>query len=136
MNEPASSETPLTPSARPRWLAGNASVMMAAELAIIMAPPAACTMRRMMISRAPVGPLLQTRERAPAATREDDQADLEHAHATVHVADAAGGDDQGRRDEPVAHEDPQQVGEVAGVERVEVDAAKDRPAARSAGSRR
>ena len=67
IKEPASSETPLMPRAKPRWLCGNASVMMAAELAITMAPPIACTMRRMMISRAPTEPVLHTSERPPAA---------------------------------------------------------------------
>ena len=36
--------------------------MMAAELAISRAPPTACTMRRMTSSRAPLAPVLHTRE--------------------------------------------------------------------------
>ena len=39
MNDPAMAATALMPSARPRWWRGNASVMMAAELARISAPP-------------------------------------------------------------------------------------------------
>ena len=38
--------TPLMPMARPRWLAGNASVRMADELAIRNAPPMPCTTRQ------------------------------------------------------------------------------------------
>ena len=41
--------------------------MMAAELAIIMAPPAAWIMRKTMISMAPVPPVLQTSVRPTAA---------------------------------------------------------------------
>ncbi len=37
--------TELMPSAMPRWLAGNASVRIAAEFAMIMAPPMPWTMR-------------------------------------------------------------------------------------------
>ena len=40
---------------------------MAAELAIIMAPPAAWIMRKAMISVAPAAPLLHTSERPTAA---------------------------------------------------------------------
>ena len=43
----------------PRSLEGNASVRMAAELAISIAPPTAWTMRMAMISTAPVAPVLQ-----------------------------------------------------------------------------
>ncbi len=41
MNEPAMPATWLMPSAMPRWLAGKASVRMAGEFAISMAPPIA-----------------------------------------------------------------------------------------------
>jgi len=40
---------------------------MAAEVAIIMAPPTAWTMRKAMISTAPVAPVLHTSERPSAA---------------------------------------------------------------------
>ena len=55
-NDPASADTWFTPSAKPRRAGGNASVMMAVELAITIAPPTPCTMRMMMISRAPALP--------------------------------------------------------------------------------
>ena len=56
MNEPASAETMLTPSAMPRCLAGNASVMIAAELAISIAPPTACSTRQPISQSAPPPP--------------------------------------------------------------------------------
>jgi len=67
MKDPASSETPLMPRASPRWSAGKASVRMAAELPIIIAPPVAWIMRRMMISSAAVEPSLHTSVRPTAA---------------------------------------------------------------------
>ena len=45
MNEPAMAATWLSPSAMPRWLAGKASVRIAAELANSIAPPTPCTIR-------------------------------------------------------------------------------------------
>jgi hypothetical protein len=45
MNDPAIPATVLTPSAIPRSSAGKASVRIAAELAMSMAPPMPCTMR-------------------------------------------------------------------------------------------
>ena len=47
----------LMPSAMPRWLAGNASVRMAAEFAISMAPPNAWTMRNPISHMAPLAPI-------------------------------------------------------------------------------
>ena len=78
-----------------------------------------------MISMAPGGARAPHQRKTHGGGREDDEADLEHAHAAEHVADAAGRHDQGGRDQAVAHEDPQQVGEVARVERAQVDAAED-----------
>ena len=45
MNMPLTPTMLLIPSAIPRWLAGNASVMIAAELASRKAPPTPCTIR-------------------------------------------------------------------------------------------
>ena len=56
-NEPASAETWFTPRAKPRRSGGKASVMIAVELAISMAPPTPWTMRETMISSAPAAPL-------------------------------------------------------------------------------
>ena len=56
----------------------------------------------------------------------------EHGEARVvdpdpaeHVAEAAEGDDEHGLDEPVPHDHPQQVADVARRQRVEVDAAED-----------
>src|SRR5689334_6872569 len=56
MNEPAMPATMLTPSAMPRWAAGNTSVMIAAELAISMEPPIAWITRQPMSHNAPRPP--------------------------------------------------------------------------------
>ena len=56
-NEPARAETMLTPSAMPRCRTLNASVMIAAELAISMAPPIACATRQPISQRAPPPPV-------------------------------------------------------------------------------
>jgi hypothetical protein len=45
MNEPAIAAIEFTPSARPRWSRGNASVRMALELANSSAPPTPCPIR-------------------------------------------------------------------------------------------
>ena len=47
----------LIPMAVPRWSEGNASVRIAGELAISMAPPVACTIRKPISQSAPPGPL-------------------------------------------------------------------------------
>ena len=72
----------------------------------------------------------------PAGRRVERQGDRGHrehgesegvdAGAPVEVAKPAHGHDQGRRDEQVPHEHPQEVADVAGRERVEADAAEDR----------
>jgi hypothetical protein len=53
---PARPATWFVPSAKPRWLAGKASVRMAAELAISMAPPTACSSRQPISHSAPRPP--------------------------------------------------------------------------------
>jgi len=55
MNDPAMAATWLMPSAMPRRCAGNASVMIAVELAKSIAPPTPCTMRNPM-SHSAAGP--------------------------------------------------------------------------------
>jgi hypothetical protein len=52
MNDPAMPATELMPSAMPRSSSGKASVMMAVELAMIIAPPTPCTMRMAIRYRA------------------------------------------------------------------------------------
>jgi hypothetical protein len=53
MNCPARLATWLMPSAKPRWRAGNASVRMAAELAVSIDPPTACRTRQPISHSAP-----------------------------------------------------------------------------------
>ena len=53
MNEPAMAATWLMPSAIPRWLAGNASVRIAVELANNIDAPMPWTTRQLISHRAP-----------------------------------------------------------------------------------
>ena len=66
MNVPEIPATWLMPIAVPRWSAGNASVRMAGELAISMAPPVACTTRQPISHSAPPGPYIGSNGRASA----------------------------------------------------------------------
>ncbi len=50
----------LIPSAIPRWSAGNASVMIAAELASRQAPPTPWTIRHTIRYSAPADPVYQS----------------------------------------------------------------------------
>ena len=61
---PEIAEIWLMPSAMPRCLAGNASVRMAAALAISIAPPNACTIRQPISQSAPELPVSGSRESA------------------------------------------------------------------------
>ena len=54
MNDPAMAAIAFTPRAVPRWLAGNASVRMAAAFANRNAPPMPCTTRQMISHMAAV----------------------------------------------------------------------------------
>ena len=56
MNEPAIAAIELTPSARPRWFAGNASVRIALEFANRSAPPTPCPTRIRISHSAPALP--------------------------------------------------------------------------------
>ena len=56
MNWPEMPATWLIPIAMPRWLDGNASVRIAGEFAISMAPPTAWMMRKPISQSAPPGP--------------------------------------------------------------------------------
>ena len=68
MNEPAIAATMLIPSAMPRCCAGNASVRIAVELAISIAPPTACTTRKRISQSAPRPPVNGSRARAIEAS--------------------------------------------------------------------
>jgi hypothetical protein len=59
MNDPAMAAIEFSPSAVPRWLAGNASVRIAVELANRNAPPIPCTTRQMISHNAPATPCIQ-----------------------------------------------------------------------------
>ncbi len=60
-----------------------------------------------------------------SAEPEDREAGVVHPNAAVDVAETAESDDEHCRDDEVAHEHPQQVTDVAGLQRVQVDAAED-----------
>ena len=60
MNWPLIPTTLFRPSASPRWLAGNASVRIAAEFAIRNAAPTPCTSRKPISQSAPARPCIQS----------------------------------------------------------------------------
>ncbi len=66
--EPATAATMLTPSAIPRWLAGNASVRIADDEDISMAPPTPCTTRQAISQIAPPERSNGSNDSATAAT--------------------------------------------------------------------
>ncbi len=66
--EPATAATMLTPSAMPRWLAGNASVRMAEDDDISIAPPMPCTTRHAISQIAPPSSWNGSNDNATAAT--------------------------------------------------------------------
>jgi hypothetical protein len=67
MNEPARAAIWFTPMAMPRSEVGKASVRMAAELAMSMAPPIPWIIRNTISSIAPARPVLQVSDRAMEA---------------------------------------------------------------------
>ena len=68
MNEPAMAAIELMPSAVPRWVAGNASVRMAVELANRNAPPMPCTIRHRISHSAAAVPCCQVMVRKSEPT--------------------------------------------------------------------
>ncbi len=125
-NMPLTPTMLLMPSAMPRWLAGKASVMIAAAFASRNAAPMPCTTRKAIryvgagTTGHPVDRQQQRRDRV------DDEAEVVDAHAPVHVPQATEADDQHAGDDEEAEDHPQQVEAVGGLQRVEVDAAEDR----------
>ena len=93
---PASAATWLMPSAKPRWLEGNASVRIAVELANSIAPPTPWTMRKTISHSAPWPPDSGSSPRASEPSGEDDEAEVVDAHPAVHVAQPAERDDEHR----------------------------------------
>lgn len=67
-NDPATAETMLVPSAMPRWLAGNASVRIADDDAMSIAPPTPCTTRQAISHTAPPPTWNGSTDSATAAT--------------------------------------------------------------------
>ena len=125
MNIPLTPTMLLMPSAIPRWLAGNASVMIAAALASRQAAADALHDAEDDQERragATVQPVDGQDQRGDGV---DDEAEVVHAHPPVHVPQPAEADDQHARDDQEAEDHPQQVEAVAGLQRVEVDAAED-----------
>jgi hypothetical protein len=98
-NAPALTATPLMPSARPRWLPGNPSVMMRSS------PAGECRHREQHRE--------QREHRASEVVRPDS---AEHAPET-----AARGDEQRQHDQ-IAENHPQEVVRVARRRRIDVDA--------------
>ena len=99
---------------------------IAAELAVSIEPPSAWSTRQPISHIAPPVAAERVEGEQDRGEGEDREAGVVDAHAAVHVAQPAEGDHQHRLDEPVAHDHPQQVADVARGQRVEVDAAEDR----------
>ena len=115
----------LIPSAIPRWLAGKASVRIAAELASRKAAPTPCTMRKTIRYSAPVAPGHPVDRQEQRGDRVDDEAEVVHLHPPVHVPEPPEADDQHARHDQEAEDHPQQVEAVRRHQRVEVDAPED-----------
>ena len=125
IEEPATAATPLMPSARPRWLAGKASVMIALELANSIAPPTPCRARMMISHIAPALPFIQVIDSMMLKNGEDREAEVVGLGAAVDVAEPTEADDEHRGHDEEAEDQPQQVVRVARLQRVDVDALED-----------
>ena len=126
MNMPASAAIWLVPSAKPRRSGGNASVRIAAELAISIDPPIACRNRQPISHSAPCVPWNGSNDSRIDAIVNTTKPRVVHLHPAEHVAQLPEVDHEHRLDQAVAHDHPQQVADVARRQRVEVDAAEDR----------
>ena len=126
MNEPAIAATMLTPSAVPRWLAGNASVRIAVELAKSIAPPTPLDQPPADDPERAAGAVQRFDGQQHRADEEDQEAQVVDLDPPVHVAEPAERDHQHGAHEQEAHDHPEQVAHVARRQRVEVDAAEDR----------
>ena len=125
MNMPEMPATWLMPIAVPRWSDGNASVRIAGELAISIAPPMAWMTRKPISHSAPGRPGQRVERQDERAEAEDREPGVVHPHPAVDVAQPAEGDHQHGRHDQVAHQHPEQVADVARGQRVELDAAED-----------
>jgi hypothetical protein len=125
INEAAMPAMTATPIAKPRRLAGNASVMMAAEFAVRSAPPTPCTMRHTINHIAPLPPVYGHNDSASEAALNTAKPALymrtrpKMSPRRPNVTTRNGGDDE------VANQHPQQVTDVARLQRIELDATED-----------
>ena len=94
----------LNPSAMPRWDTGNASVRIAVELAMSIAPPTPWTSRRAIRTRAPPGPLTGEKARPIEATVKTRKPGVVHLDPAELVPDPAEGHDQHGGHHQVARE--------------------------------
>ena len=106
-------------------LGREASVRMAAELAVSMEPPVACSTRQPMSHIAPCPPANGSKDKHDGREREDREAGVVDTHPAEHVAETAQRDHQHGLHQAVSHDHPEQIGDVAGIQRVQVDAPED-----------
>jgi hypothetical protein len=125
MDVPAIDATSLMPSARPRWFSGNASVMIALELANRSAPPTPYPIRMPTSQSAPAAPRQRRRRRQDREDGEDGVAEVVHAHPAVDVAEPAERHDQHRDHDQESQDRPEQVVRVLRRQWVEMDPAED-----------
>ncbi len=105
----------LNPSAVPRCDTGNASVRMAVELAMSIAPPTPWTSRRAMSTSAPLGPVTGENANPIDATVNTRKPGVVHLDPSELVADPAESHDQHGGHDQVAEKQPEQVSEVCRV---------------------
>ena len=114
-----------TPIASPRWCTGNASVRIALEFAnrsdAADALPDAHE-NQPDRARAPVHPRDGEQDREDG---EHGEAEVEHPHAAVHVAEPAEADEQHGHHHHEPEDQPEEVARVSRRERVDTDAAED-----------
>ena len=89
MNWPEMPATWLMPIAMPRWSAGKASVRIAGELAISIAPPMAWMTRKPISHSAPRRAGQRVERERQRAEPEDREAEVVHPHPAVDVAESA-----------------------------------------------
>ena len=85
----------------------------------------AWTKRQPISQSAPLLPEVGVDRQEDGGDGEDGEARVVDLHPAEHVAQPAQGDDEDRLHEAVAHDHPEQEGDVAGSQRVEMDAAED-----------
>ena len=116
----------LNPSAVPRCDTGKASVRIAVELAMSIAPPTPWTSRSAMRTSAPLGPVTGENANPIDATVKTRKPALYIFTRPNWSPNPAERHDQYRRDDQVAEEQPEQVPEVSRGQRLQVDPPEDR----------